>query len=151
MPDGLYERDILAWSQQQAELIRRPGPGLRANDLDWENIAQQIESAGRTELASLRRYLTLSILHVLKLHVWPNADSVRHWRGDIVGFQNEAEERFTPSMRQRVDVAKLCKNAVKQIHAADPAACVPPDNPFTLDDPMHEDWSVLLGMLPFAP
>jgi hypothetical protein len=27
MPDGLYEHDVLAWSQHQAELLRRLGRG----------------------------------------------------------------------------------------------------------------------------
>ncbi len=27
MPDGLYERDILVWSQHQADLLRRLGAG----------------------------------------------------------------------------------------------------------------------------
>jgi hypothetical protein len=40
MPDGLYERDVLAWSQHQADLLRRLGRGERVNDVDWTNIAE---------------------------------------------------------------------------------------------------------------
>ena len=36
MPDGLYDRDALAWAEQQAELLRRLAAGERVNDaVDW--------------------------------------------------------------------------------------------------------------------
>ena len=31
MPDGLYERDALLWSEQQADLLRRLAEGERLN------------------------------------------------------------------------------------------------------------------------
>jgi hypothetical protein len=43
MPDGLYERDVLAWSQHQADLLRRLGRGEQANDVDWAHVAEEIE------------------------------------------------------------------------------------------------------------
>jgi Domain of unknown function DUF29 len=50
MPDDLYDRDVLAWSQHQAELLRRTGRGERVNHVDWENVAEEIEDVGRSEL-----------------------------------------------------------------------------------------------------
>ena len=45
---GLYDEDIVLWSEQQADLLRRHAAGERANsaDLDWENIVEEIESVG---------------------------------------------------------------------------------------------------------
>jgi hypothetical protein len=42
----LYEDDVLLWSEQQAELLRRHAAGERANDaaLDWPNILEEIEA-----------------------------------------------------------------------------------------------------------
>ena len=34
----LYDTDILLWSEQQAELLRRRA----ANALDWDNLAEEI-------------------------------------------------------------------------------------------------------------
>jgi hypothetical protein len=34
MPDSLYERDVLAWSQHQADRLRRPWPGANPFTLD---------------------------------------------------------------------------------------------------------------------
>jgi hypothetical protein len=42
--DGLYERYVLAWSQHQAGLLRRLGRGESVNDVDWANLAAEIEA-----------------------------------------------------------------------------------------------------------
>ena len=150
MPDGLYEHDVLAWSQHQADLLRRLGRGERVDDVDWTNVAEKIESVGLSELRALERFLTLILTHLLKLYAGPESDASDHWRGEIVMFQGEARRRFSPSMRQRVDIAALYAIAVKQIRAIDPSLRVPADNPFTLDHLLPEDGDVLLNRLPRA-
>ena len=42
MPDDLYERDFLSWSEQQAELLRRTALGERVNGVDWPHIVEEI-------------------------------------------------------------------------------------------------------------
>ena len=46
-----YDLDIYGWSQRQAALLRRLAAGERVNetDLDWPNIAEEIETVGRSE------------------------------------------------------------------------------------------------------
>ena len=150
MPDGLYEHDVLAWSQHQADLLRRLGRGERVNDVDWTNVAEEIESVGLSELHALESFLTRILTHLLKLYVWPQSDASNHRRGEIVVFQAEASRRFSPSMRQRVDLAALYAIAAKQIRTTDPLLWVPADNPFTLDRLLQEDGDVLLNRLPRA-
>ena len=42
-----YDLDIYAWSQRQGELLRRMAAGEHVNDdLDWPNIAKEIETVG---------------------------------------------------------------------------------------------------------
>jgi len=41
----LYDEDILTWSEQQAELLRRRS----ANALDWDNLAEEIGRASCRE------------------------------------------------------------------------------------------------------
>ena len=50
MPDDRYHRDILAWSDQQSERLRRVAAGERVNDVDWGNVIEEIESLGVREL-----------------------------------------------------------------------------------------------------
>ena len=72
----LYDDDILLWSEQQAEAIRKLGTTRRdlPNELDIENVAEEIESVGRSELAAVESYLQLILVHLVKLRVEPEAD-----------------------------------------------------------------------------
>jgi hypothetical protein len=148
MPDALYEHDVLAWSQHQADLLRRLGRGERVNDVDWTKLAEEIEALGRSELRSVESLLLLMLVHLLKLQAWPDSDAGNHRRGEIVGFQYEANRRFTPSMRQKIDVGGLYAHDIRRLGAEAPDTGFPPVNPFALDDLLNEDWDTLLSRLP---
>ena len=49
---NLYETDILAWSEEQAALLRAEAAADRRNAgaPDWPHIVEEIESVGRSEL-----------------------------------------------------------------------------------------------------
>ena len=49
-----YDTDILIWSERQATLLRRRAAGELVNDadIDWPNVAEEIESVGRSEPGS---------------------------------------------------------------------------------------------------
>ncbi|WP_158926420.1 DUF29 domain-containing protein [Acidisphaera sp. S103] len=142
MPDGLYERDILSWSEQQADLLRRLARGERVNDVDWEHVVEEIEDVGLSELHAVESFLDLMLVHLLKVRGWPDSPSLAHWRGEVGSFQKNATRRFAPSMRQRIDLAKLYRDAMEQLAGVDydgvsplawPVTC-----PFTLDDLLME-------------
>ncbi len=40
MSDSLYERDVLAWPEHQADLLRRLSREEQVNDVDWANVAE---------------------------------------------------------------------------------------------------------------
>jgi hypothetical protein len=142
MPDDLYDRDVLAWSVRQADLLRRVARGERVNDVDWEHVVEEIEDVGLSELNSVRSLLYQVMLHLLRLHGWPDCSSAEHWRGEIGTFQKDAARRFAPSMRRRIDLAKLYSDASEQLDGLryDGAAPLPwpADCPFTLDDLLSE-------------
>ncbi len=103
MPDDLYNRDILEWSRQQANLLRRLAAGERANDLDWPNLIEEVEDVGKSELRACAGLLTRAIEYLLKVRGWPNGDAVPHWRSEAIIFLGDASAAFSPSMRQRLD------------------------------------------------
>jgi hypothetical protein len=148
MPDGLYERDVLAWSEHQADLLRRLGRGERVNDVDWARVVEEIEDVGLSELHAVESFLNLIMLHLLKLHAWPDSQACGHWRGEIVGFQGNLRRRFSPSMRQRLDLGGLYSDAINQLRAADPGVTLPSLNPFSLDQLLNEDPAALLSHFP---
>ncbi|WP_419758178.1 DUF29 domain-containing protein [Acidisoma sp.] len=138
MPDNLYDTDILIWSEHQADLLRRFAHGERLNDtIDWENVIEEVQSVGRSELNGCESLLRQALIHLLKLHLAPRSRSVSHWRGEVATFIADARHRFSPSMRQRIDLAGLYAEALSRLRAEArgkhdprlPAVC-----PFGLDD-----------------
>ena len=143
MPGGLYERDILVWSQHQADLLRRPGRGERVNDVDWAHVAEEIEYLGLSELHSVESCLIPIMAHVLKIQASPDDTAVNHWKTEIAAFQDNAQLRFTPSMRQRIDLPMLYDKAIRRLRIADSGNKIPRPwpaaNPFTLDQLLNAD------------
>jgi hypothetical protein len=111
----LYDDDILLWSEQQAAAIRRLARVRDVpNDLDIENVAEEIESVGRSELAAVRSYIRLIFAHLIKLAADGNSESRGHWQGEIVAFHADMIGRYAPSMRQRIDLDDLWRRALDQ-------------------------------------
>ena len=119
MPDDLYHRDILAWSQAQADRLRRLASGERVNDLDWPNLIEEIESVGRSQLLAVESLLLQALVHALKAAAWPEERAVRHWTAEIEAFLVQARRRFAPSMAQALDVASLHRDALRIARRAD--------------------------------
>jgi hypothetical protein len=57
-----YESDLHAWTKEQADALRRRA----ANELDWDNLAEEIQSLGAGNLDQLESRLENLILHLLK-------------------------------------------------------------------------------------
>ena len=147
MPDDFYDRDVLAWSEHQATLLRRAARGERVNDIDWAHVVEEIEDVGLSELNAVHSYLRQILVHLLKLHGWPGLGASRHWRSAIVAFQTDVQRRFTPSMRQRIDLDAIYARAVLQIeplrYGGRPALAGPQMCPVTLDALLSESCSDL--------
>jgi hypothetical protein len=109
----LYDDDILLWSEQQAAAIRKLGTKRRyvPNELDIENVAEEIESVGRSEFTSVKSYLRQIFLHLIKLVVEADAPAANHWLGEIVGFHVELMDHYAPSMRQRINLDAIWQGA----------------------------------------
>lgn len=138
-----YDADILSWSEHQAALLKRRAAGELVNDadLDWPNIAEEIESVGRSQMSAVRSLLIQAMVHDLKAEAWPLWRDVPHWRAEARRFRIDAAEAFAPSMRQRIDVADLYAKALRVLPEAidgQPPLPVPPLCPVTLDELLSE-------------
>jgi hypothetical protein len=138
MPDNLYDTDILIWSEHQADLLRRLAKGERLNDaIDWENVIDEVQTVGRSELNGCESLLRQALIHLLRLHLTPKSRAASHWRGEVDTFLADARHRFSPSMRQRIEFAALYAEALSRLRVEArgkqdprlPVAC-----PFDLDD-----------------
>lgn len=109
--DGLYKTDFYAWSRQVAESLRTGA--VPASEL--ENIAEEIESLGRSEHRELKHRLEVLLMHRLKWDRQPNLRS-SSWENTIEIQRNDIRDSLNenPSLRREFEaVAKTAyKNAV---------------------------------------
>jgi hypothetical protein len=138
-----YDIDILVWSEHQAELLRRRAAGELVNDaeIDWPNVAEEIEDVGRSQLRAVESHLVQALLHDLKAEAWPLSRDVPHWRAEARGQRDDARAAFVESMRQRIDVASLYRRALRRIPDLNddvPPLPVPETCLVTLDELMAE-------------
>src|SRR5580698_6948990 len=97
----LYDEDILLWSERQSTLLRCIAAGEPVNERpDWANIIEEIESVGREQLHAVESLLRQALLYMLKAEAWPR-------------FRVDSVSRFAPSVRQRLDLAKLYREALR--------------------------------------
>jgi Domain of unknown function DUF29 len=112
----LYGEDILLWSERQAELLRRMAAGEPVNEApDWPNIIEEIESVGSEQLHAVQSLLRQALIHMLKAEAWPLSRDAPNWRADAVRFRADAADRYAPSMRQRLELARIYRQALRAL------------------------------------
>jgi hypothetical protein len=138
-----YDSDILTWSEHQSALLRRLARGEQVNaQIDWENVAEEIESVGREQLHAVQSLLRQALIHMLKAEAWPESRDAPVWRADAIDFRSQAADRFVPSMRQRIDIARLYRQARRAIPQSMDGVVplpLPGECPLTLDALLSED------------
>jgi hypothetical protein len=136
-----YDTDILEWSEHQAALLRRLAAGERVNDVDWPNVIEEVESVGRDQFLAVESLLLQALLRMLKVQAWPDSSAVPGWRSEIVLLCGQAAGRFSPSMRQRIDLAGLyadARRALPESIDGQPPLPVPVACPVTVDELLAE-------------
>ncbi len=140
--DTLYETDIVAWAEQQARAIRdlaRARPEL-SNALDWENVAEEIDTVGRSEARQVASLLRQFLIHLAKALSDPDSPSLNRWRAETAVFHADARDGYTSAMQTKIDVGRLWKEALKAAapaladHGAGLAADLTKVVPLTLDE-----------------
>jgi hypothetical protein len=109
-----YDLDFYAWTQRQGSLLRRIAARERVNDadLDWPNIAEEIETLGRSERAALRSHIANIIEHLIKLQASPATEPRAGWRETIARARCDVEELLQESPSLRPQVANLVVKAL---------------------------------------
>jgi hypothetical protein len=144
--ESLYEEDFYAWTQQQAELLRRlPAIG---NAIDLEHIAEEIEDLGRSDLRAARSLCQHIIEHFLKLEYSGLEKPADHWRDEIVEWRLQLEQILTRSIEAKLDLSSLYKTALRLVRRLERDAPglmsrLPVECPYTLEQIVGaggEDW-----------
>lgn len=114
---GLYEEDFARWSQEQSAALREAAKLGTNLPLDWENLAEEVESLGKTQRFELRRRLLVILEHLLKLEHSPAVDPRRSWT-ETIGRERIFIEHLledSPSLRGELDamIAHAAPRAVR--------------------------------------
>src|SRR5229473_6743565 len=101
--DELYEQDFFLWAKEQAAALR-----LAKNSnlpLDWENLAEEIESLGKSDRRELKSQIRRILRHLLKLEASPAMEPRAGWRSTILDARTEIDDvlRDSPSLRREID------------------------------------------------
>ncbi|EDV3184795.1 DUF29 domain-containing protein [Salmonella enterica] len=91
-----YESDVVAWSQEQAALLRAG----RFSEIDIANIAEEIEDVGKSEQRELASRMAVLLAHLLKWK-FQSERQCKSWKLTISGQRNLIARRLdkTPSLK----------------------------------------------------
>jgi hypothetical protein len=102
-PSQLYDHDYYAWVQGQVRALREH----RTEDVDWENVAEEIDDLGKSEQWSLESHLEALIEHLLRLAYTPGTVRTRNdrlWTGTVKLARAKIRRRLaqSPSLRPKM-------------------------------------------------
>jgi len=146
--EPLYERDFCEWTVEQAAALRGAAARRLNLALDFENLAEEIESLGRSDRRALVSHIKRVIEHLLKLQYSPAEEPRAGWQESVDLHRQEARGLLSdsPSLRQHVEIAlETCYRDAARLAARalarDPGAVTLPDTcPYRLDEILAEDW-----------
>ena len=139
----LYERDFFLWTQEQASLLRSQGASSLA--LDVVNLAEEVESLGRSQKNEVRSRLLVVLLHLLKWRFQPGGRS-SGWRGTLVEQRRRIADALndSPSLRSFPASVLDAEYGTARIKAADetmlPDRIFPLTCPFTIEQILDADF-----------
>lgn len=134
---GRHDRDFVAWAREQADLLR--ATPRETSPLDLDNLIEEIEDMGRSEIREVSNLLRQTLVHLLKIAIDPEASARMHWFDEVIAFQGDAALAFSPGLARRIDLPRIwrvaCNGATRSL--VKHGVAVPPlprDCPLTLDD-----------------
>ena len=107
MSDDLYNADLVLWAQAQAQALRDAGRGVNVRAIDYENVAEEIESLARSDRRALASHIATILQHLMKLEASPATDPRRSWEDAIDAAREHADELLAESPSLRPEVAGM--------------------------------------------
>ena len=106
MDTGLYERDFYAWAMQNAHLMRLG----KLSEIDVQNIAEELESMGKSEKRAFMNRLAVLIAHLLKWQFQPEIRS-SSWKYSIKEQRASLHDLLEDSPSLSADIDQKLKKA----------------------------------------
>ena len=107
MDTALYDKDFYLWTIQNANLLREG----RLTEIDIENIAEELESMGRSEKRELLNRLAVLIAHLIKWKYRLSIDGEisGSWDGTIIEQRRKLKRllKENPSLQSLLNIENL--------------------------------------------
>jgi Domain of unknown function DUF29 len=111
----LYDQDLVLWSQEQAQALREEGQRGSNARIDWANVAEEIESLGKSDRRALASHIANIIEHLLKLQASPARDPEDGWIQTIQNGRDAIEQILADSPSLRPQVADIIRNLMPKL------------------------------------
>ena len=116
-----YDEDFFRWTREQADAIRAAAREGSNAPVDWDNVAEEIESLGKADRRACGSLINRILAHLAKLRLDSDSDAGRHWRSEISAFRGSLARILddSPSLRARLAdfVAEEHPRALRQLLA----------------------------------
>jgi hypothetical protein len=131
----MYDKDFYRWALLQTEHIKN----REFDKVDFENVAEEIESLGRSDKRSLKSHLEKLLMHMLKIAFQPD----KHTKSWDKTFFNSRKKigviiDESPSLKREVpNMIDKCFEQAKKDTAFEtglPAKTFPKECPLTLKE-----------------
>jgi|ERR1700735_5061991 hypothetical protein len=136
-----YDDDFFAWTQEQARLLRTGD----FSQIDIENVAEELESMGRSDKREIDSRLEILLMHLLKWKVQVRMRSPG-WAGTI----REQRRRIQKLLRESPSLGPVVGQMIPEayVEGREKAAgetglaesVFPADCPFTSEQILSEDF-----------
>ena len=136
-----YETDFYLWTQQQAALLRQG----QLQAVDVANLAEEIESMGKSDRRTLGSHLRNVLLHLLKWRYQPERRGAS-WESSIRNGRDEVEAILadSPSLVPQLPTLLETEYRRSRRNAASetglPAITFPEACPFTVEQILDPDY-----------
>ena len=110
----LYEHDFAAWAEKQAEALRATARGGSNQLLDWENLAEEIESLGTSQRSALASHIMRIIQHLVKLEHSPAAEPRSGWRRTIRLARLQVQRRLEGSPSLKPELGRFVEEETRR-------------------------------------
>src|SRR5215470_18659032 len=138
-----YDDDFYTWTQEQAALLREGA----VHELDLVNLAEEIESLGKSDRRALGSHLRNLVLHLLKGQNQPGGHLTGHsWQSRIRNARAEITVLLEDSHSLQREVAGLLARwySLARLDASDetglPLATFPETCPWTQEQVLDPDF-----------
>ena len=136
-----YEADYAEWCAEQGALLRAG----RLDALDRENLAEEIESLGRSDKREIRSRLKELLVHLLKWQFQPKKRK-GGWRATIIEQRDELKQLLeeSPSLRNLPSLALARQYPIARAKAAGETGLAetlfPKDCPYSIESILDDDF-----------